>query len=155
MKNSARCHACRREVAGTPRVCPHCAAPNPTFEYSVTKPIVVAVSAVILLSIVADVLHDRSPQYVAGQTYPIAKSGLVCLTLKDLAKTKEQGGATPDEAERLGCLPLESDRNPQVKVLDEDTTAVKVRVLAPNRRVNNFEGWTAADNISPEPEAAR
>ena len=152
MKKS-RCHACRKEVVDAPRVCPHCAAPNPTFEYSVTKPIVVAVATIILLSIVADLMHNRSPEYVAGQTYPIAKDGMVCLTLKGLVKAN-QGGASSDEMEQLGCLPLASDQHPQAKVLDSNSTAVKVLVLAPNLPVNNFRGWTAAANLSPEPEAS-
>jgi hypothetical protein len=154
MKNSARCHACRREVFDVPRVCPHCAAPNPTFEYNVTKPIVVAVSIVILLSIIADLRHNRTPEYVAGQTYPVAKNGLVCLTLRGLYKAKERGGGNSDEVTRLGCLPLPSDQHPQVKVLDKNPTAVKVVVLAPNLQVNNFQGWTAVDNLSPEAQAA-
>jgi hypothetical protein len=147
MKNSAHCHACRKKVVDIPRVCPHCAAPNPTFQYSVTKPIVVAVSAVILLSILADLLHSRSPQYVAGQTYPIAKDGVVCLTLNGLVKANKRGEPTSDEVEQLGCLPLASDKHQQVKVLDANATAVKVLVVAPNLPVNNFEGWTAPDNI--------
>jgi hypothetical protein len=152
MKKS-RCHACRKEVIDAPRVCPYCAAPNPTFEYSVTKPIVIAVSAIILLCIIADLLHNRSPEYIAGQTYPIAKDGLVCLTLNGLAKAKERGGAASDEMEQLGCMSIAPDQHPQAKVLDTNETAVKVLVLAPNLPVNNFQGWTAADNLSPEAEA--
>jgi hypothetical protein len=152
MKKS-RCHACRKEVVDTPRVCPHCAAPNPTYEYNVTKPIVVAVSIIIMFSIIADLLHNRSPEYLAGQTYPIVKSGLVCLTLNGLAKANEGGGATPDQVEQLGCMALASDQYPQVKVLDRNDRAIKVLVLAPNLPVNNFQGWTAADNLSPQAEA--
>jgi hypothetical protein len=145
------CHACRKEVTGAPRRCPHCGAPNPTFEYNVTKPIVIGVAVVILLCAIADVLHNRSPEYVAGQTYPIAKSGLVCLTLDDLTKAK---AAMSDEAEQLGCLMLASDEQPQVKVLDTNATAVKVLVLAPNPPLKDFQGWTAADNLNPKSVAA-
>ncbi len=151
MKQSTHCHACRKEVEETPRVCPHCGAPNPTLAYGVTTPIIMAVATVIVLSLIADVLHSRKPLYFKGHTYPIAKNGVVCLTLSGLAKAKN---ATPDEAERLGCLPLAPDRNSQVKFLEKDKTAVKVIVLAPNRRVNNFQGWTAAENLSLDPAAA-
>ena len=148
----AHCHACRKEVVDTPRVCPHCAAPNPTFEYSVTKPIAMAVSVVILLSIIADIRHSRGPQYVAGLTYPIVKDGLVCLTLDGLTKANARGGDTSVEVEKLGCLPLVSATHLQVKVLDTNATAAKVLVLAPTLQVNNFQGWTAVDNLGPEPE---
>ena len=151
MKNTGHCHACRREVADNPRVCPLCGAPNPTLGYSVTKPIAVAVAVIVLMSIVADVLHSRKPRYVAGRTYPIAKNGLVCLTLKGLAKASERGAVTPEEAEQLGCLPLAPDQHPQVRVLDSDQTTVKVLVFAPNLKVDNFQGWTAADNLDPKP----
>ncbi len=154
MKSTGYCHACRKEVAENPRVCPRCGAPNPTLGYNVTKPIAVAVSAIVLLSIVADVLHSRKPRYVAGQTYPIAKTGLVCLTLKGLAKTTEGGGVTPDQAAQMGCLRLAPEEHPQVRVLAKDETAVKVLVLAPNLKVDNFQGWTAADNLDPQPVAA-
>jgi len=155
MKNTGHCHACRKEVAGNPRVCPRCGAPNPTLGYSVTKPIAVAASVIILFSLLADVLHDRRPRYVAGQTYPIAKTGLVCLTLKGLAKTTEGDGITPDKAAQLGCLPLVPEQHPQVRVLDVNETAVKVLVVAPNLKVDNFQGWTAAHNLDPEPMAAQ
>jgi hypothetical protein len=148
----AHCHACRKEVFEAPRVCPHCAAPNPTFEYSVTKPIVVAVAIVIVLSIISDVLHNRKPEYVAGLTYPIVKDGLVCLTLDGLAKANARGGDTSDAVDKLGCLPLAPDQNSQVRVLDSNATAVKVQILAPKLQVNNFQGWTAADNLGPEAE---
>jgi hypothetical protein len=151
MGNSGHCHACGKEVAENPRVCPRCGAPNPTLKYNVTKPIVVAVSAVILFSLIADVLHNRSPTFVAGRTYPIAKNGLVCVTLAGLAKARERGAA---EAEKLGCLPVAPDDHPHVKVLDSNATTVKVRVVAPSLPLNNFQGWTAADNLSPEAEAA-
>jgi hypothetical protein len=152
MKNSARCHACRKEVDDIPRVCPHCAAPNPTYEYSVMKPIVAAVSVVILLSIIADVRHNRRPEYVAGETYPIVKDGPVCLTLNGLTKANARGGNTSDEWEQLGCLALATDPNSQAKVLDTNASVAKVVVFAPKLPVNNFEGWTAVDNLGPEPE---
>jgi RNA polymerase subunit RPABC4/transcription elongation factor Spt4 len=148
MNQSTHCHACRKEVEETPRVCPHCGAPNPTLAYGVTKPIVVAVAIVIVLSVIADVFHSRKPLYVKGHTYPIAKKGVVCLTLNGLAKAKN---ATPEEAERLGCLSLAPDRQSQVKFIEKDKAAVRVIVLAPNRRANNFQGWTAAENLSLDP----
>lgn len=154
MKSTGHCHACRKEVADNPRVCPRCGAPNPTLGYSVTKPIAVAAAIVVALSLVADVRHSRKPQYVAGRIYPIAKNGLVCLTLKGLAKVNERHGVTPDEAEQLGCLPLAPEQHPQVRILDSDQAAVKVLVFAPNLKVDNFQGWTAADNLDPKPAAA-
>lgn len=147
------CHACRKEVVDAPRVCPHCAAPNPTFEYNVAKPLLIAVSVIIVLSIIADVLHNRSPTYVVGETYPIAKNGLVCLTLNGLTKANQATEVTADKAEKLGCLPLVPDEHSRVKVLDSDEKALKVLVLAPNLRVDNFQGWTAAENLNPQPEA--
>ena len=148
------CHTCHKEVTDAPRVCPHCAAPNPTFEYSVTKPIAIIVAVVIALSIIADVLHSRKPGYEAGETYSIVKSGLVCLTPSGLTKAKERDGITQEEVEQLGCLPIAPDQHPQVKVLDQNETMIKVRVYAPNLRINNFQGWTASDNLGPQAEAA-
>jgi hypothetical protein len=129
-------------------VCPRCGAPNPTLGYNVTKPIAIAVSVIIVLSIVADVLHSRKPRYVAGRTYPIAKNGLVCLTLNGLAKAHEHR-VTLDQAEQLGCLPLAPEQHPQVRILDSAESAVKVLVFAPKLKVDNFQGWMAVDNLDP------
>ena len=150
MNSSGHCHACRKEVVENPRVCPHCAAPNPTLTYSVTKPIVIAVAVIVLLSLIADVLHNRRPRFVEGHTYTIIKDGLVCLTVTGLSKAMGQSAA---EAEKLGCLALALNDHPQVKVLDTDASAVKVLLLAPSLPVNNFQGWTAADNLGPEATA--
>ena len=155
MKSTGYCHACRKEVADDPRVCPRCGAPNPTLGYNVTKPIAIAVSVVIVLSLVADLVHSRKPEYLAGRTYPVAKDGLVCVTLNGLTKADEGRGVTLDQAEQLGCLPLAPEQHPQVRILDSAESAVKVLVSAPKLKVDNFQGWMATDKLDPNSTTAQ
>jgi hypothetical protein len=115
--------------------------------YNVTKPIVMAVAIVIMFSLIADLLHSQRPRYAAGRTYPIAKDGVVCLTQRGLAKAR---GQDADAAKKLGCLELATNDHPQVKVIESDSEVVKVMVSAPKLPVDNFQGWTASDNLGPE-----
>lgn len=154
MKKIPRCHACRKEVAETPRVCPHCGAPNPTLEYDVTKKIVAAFSVVILAAIAVDLFHDRGAisAYTPGRNYRVAKDGVACLTMEALGRANQLGMVTVDQAEKLGCLLLRPDQISHVKILDKNATALKVRLFALNPRIKDFAGWTAPDSISPQPE---
>jgi hypothetical protein len=108
------------------------------------------VTAVVLLSIVADVLHSQKPKFIVGQTYQIARNGVVCLTAAGLAKSQGRDAA---EAEKLGCVALTPDDQVEVTELDSNETTAKVRVVAPKLPVNNFRGWLGTDNLGPEAEA--
>jgi len=155
MEKSARCHACRKEVAETPRVCPHCGAPNPTLESAATRKIVAVLLVVIVAAIAVDLFHGRratsTAAYTPGRTYLIAKRGIACLTLDALGRAAQLRPTAVEEVRQFGCLLLLPDKEWRVQVLDTSATALKVRVFAPDPSLNDFTGWTDPDTVSPEP----
>jgi hypothetical protein len=88
-------------------------------------------------------------------TYRIAKAGPICRTTKVLDTANQNGVATEDQAEVLGCLMLDPARSSKVTLLDKDPSVLKVRVIAPNLKPDGYEGWTDVQTLSSEPVLAR
>jgi hypothetical protein len=149
----SHCHACRKPVEGQPRVCPRCGAPNPTLTYNVTKKIMVLLGVVILVGIVGVFFHPKgSPTdgFSVGGTYPVTKVSRVCLTVKALTNADQKDITKVDDARELGCLLIDPAVVPSVQIVDKNNLRVKVRILAPDSKFDQFEGWTDADNVGPD-----
>lgn len=153
-QRSSHCHACRKNVVGNPKVCPFCAAPNPTLSYD---PIIRAVATFVVMIIVASsvsiLFRDKSPTrpYKVGLIYPVAKPGPICRTTRVLGTARQNRVATEDDAEALGCLMLDPATIAKVALIDKDPDVLKVRVLAPHQRADEFEGWTDIQTLGAYP----
>jgi hypothetical protein len=67
--------------------------------------------------------------YIIGLTYRVAAADLICRTTKVLETANQNGVATEDQAERLGCLMLDPARTSKVALLDKDPNLLKVASL--------------------------
>jgi hypothetical protein len=156
-QRSSHCHACRKNVAGNPQVCPFCAAPNPTLSYDLTiRMVATFVVLIILASSATMLLRDKSAtrRYKIGLTYPVVKAGPICRTPKVLDTANQNRVVTEDQAEALGCLMLDRDKISKVTLLDKDPDVLKVHVIAPNQRADAFEGWTDVQTLGSDPVVA-
>jgi hypothetical protein len=154
---SSHCHACRKNVVGNPKVCPFCAAPNPTLSYERTiRVIATFVVLIIVASSVSILFRDKSATrpYKIGLAYPVAKAGPICRTTKVLDTARQNRIATVDQAEALGCLMLDPAIIAKVVLIDKDPDVLKVRVLAPHQRADAFEGWTDIETLGSYPVRA-
>jgi hypothetical protein len=151
---SSHCHACRKNVVGNPKVCPFCAAPNPTLSYDRTiRVIATFVVLIIVASTLSILFRDKSATkpYQIGLIYPVVKAGPICRTPKVLDTARQNRVATEDQAEALGCLILDPATIAKVTLIDKDPDLLKVRVLAPHQKADAFEGWTDIQTLGSYP----
>jgi hypothetical protein len=108
----------------------------------------------ILVGIVGIFFHPKgSPTdvFALGGTYPVTKLSRVCLTVKALTNADQKDVTKVDDARELGCLLIDPDKVSSVQIVDKNEVRVKVRILTPDSKLDQFEGWTDPDNIGPDP----
>ena len=108
---------------------------------------------IIVASSVSILFRDKSPTrpYKVGLIYPVAKPGPICRTTRVLGTARQNRVATEDDAEALGCLMLDPATIAKVALIDKDPDVLKVRVLAPHQRADEFEGWTDIQTLGAYP----
>jgi hypothetical protein len=94
--------------------------------------------------------NSATRPYTIGLTYRVDKAGPVCRSTKVLDSANQNGVATDDQAEMLGCVMLAPALSSKVTLLDKDPNVLKVRVSAPNLKPDGYEGWTAVQTLSSE-----
>ena len=81
----------------------------------------------------------------------MTKPGRVCLTAKALTSADQKNVTEVGDARELGCLLIDPDTVSGVQIVDKNAARVKVRIVAPDSKMDQFEGWTDPDNIGPNP----
>lgn len=149
MENVLRCRSCQKPVSPSDIVCGNCGAPSPAATYNATKLIIGAAALLLMVGIVATFWHrdTKTSPFTVGRTYLIAKPKRICLTVEGLANAEQRDVVTNDQATQLGCMIIDPGKLSRLKVVDKSAALLKVRVVAPELRANNFEGWTDIENI--------
>ena len=152
----APCRACDKLLAHDARMCPYCGENRPVAPSPLVRIITWAMglSAAALITIASIAAYESeeylSSVFLVGRTYPVAKLGPVCTTINRLTDADHNRVTTLAQADHYGCVVVAPQNGFSLTMLEKNAALVKVRVNAPGLDADKFEGWTKAENVTPQ-----